>query len=258
MSARFECSRMEREMSVRKDRTSGERDMRARMGKAVGIVILAMAVIVVLAALTLPYFADVNKYHRQVQSQLEKSLGRKVSLVHMDVRFIPPSLHGDNAIIGEDSHFKTGYPFATADRLTVSVRLLPLLRGQIEIKGLELDRPRIELVKNEKGEFNEVKYRTIHAPRIAPLLPDTSQLFQYAGYYYSRELETGYQLSVANNQLILHHMRLGDLSLVPDIAQRDQFSGDVGSVKFTRNQAGAITGFSLSGGRMKHMQFVKQ
>jgi CubicO group peptidase (beta-lactamase class C family) len=113
-------------------------------------------------------------------------------------------------------------------------------------------------IKNEKGAFNEVKYRTILAPRIAALLPDTSQLSQYAGSYYSTELETGYRLSVVNHQLTLHHMRLGDLSLAPDIAKRDQFSGDVGTLTFTRNPAGVISGFTLSGGRMKHMRFLKQ
>jgi hypothetical protein len=113
-------------------------------------------------------------------------------------------------------------------------------------------------IRNAKGEFNEVKYRTILASRVATLLPGIARLSQYDGTYYSRELETAYQLSVVNNQLILHHMRLGDLSLTPDIVQRDQFYSDVGLVKFTRNRAGVITGFSLSGGRMKHVQFLKQ
>ena len=113
-------------------------------------------------------------------------------------------------------------------------------------------------IGNAKGEFDKVKYRTILASRIAPLLPDASQLPQFAGSYYSSELETTYRLSVGNNQLILHHMRLGDLPLSPDIVQRDQFSSDVGLIKFTRDPAGVITGFSMSGGRMKHMKFVKQ
>ena len=105
-------------MDVREEQRGGSyHDARVRMGKAVGAVVLAMAVIVLLAALALPYFADVNKYHRQVQSQLEKSLGRKVSLVQMDLRFLPPSIHAENAVIGEDSRFKTGYPFATAVRV---------------------------------------------------------------------------------------------------------------------------------------------
>ena len=106
------------------DRDTGklDRNARVRVGKVVGMVVGGMAVMVLLAALALPYFAGVNKYHRQVQSQLEKSLGRKASLVHMDVRFLPPSLRAENAVISEDSRFKTDYTIATADRLTMSVR----------------------------------------------------------------------------------------------------------------------------------------
>jgi CubicO group peptidase (beta-lactamase class C family) len=113
-------------------------------------------------------------------------------------------------------------------------------------------------IKGEKGQFDEVKYRSILAFRVASLLPVDSRLSQYAGSFYSGELETTYRLSVVNDQLILHHMRLGDISLTPDIVQRDQFSSNVGLVKFTRDQTNLITGFTLSGGRMKHMQFVKQ
>ena len=202
-------------MPVRKDQTGGmTRDMRVRMGKIVGMVILAMAVIVLVAALTLPYFADVNKYHRQVQSQLEKSWGRKVSLVHMDLRFLPPSLRAENAIIGEDSHFKTGYPFATADKMRVSVRFWPLLRGQIEIKALELDRPRIELVKNEKGEWNFSSLGQGHSGA-GPQTPAARQL------ELERVLITDGQVAITDQQLhqaraVYDHIDLDVSDFAPD------------------------------------------
>jgi hypothetical protein len=113
-------------------------------------------------------------------------------------------------------------------------------------------------ITDDKGQVHQVKYRTILASRVAALLPDVSGLSQYTGSFYSRELETGYQLSVVDDQLVLHHMRLGDLVLSHDIVQRDQFSGGVGLIKFTRDASGKVTGFTVSGGRMKHMQFEKQ
>jgi uncharacterized protein involved in outer membrane biogenesis len=123
-------------------------------GRTVGILLLAMVVIVLLAALILPRFVDTNRYHKQVRAQLERSLGRKVSMEKMELSLFPPSFRVENAIIGEDPRFNTGNPFATAEKLKVSVRFWPLLRSQVAIKSLELDRPRIELVKDQQGDWN--------------------------------------------------------------------------------------------------------
>jgi uncharacterized protein involved in outer membrane biogenesis len=124
--------------------------------RALGIVAL-VAVVVILplaAALIVPHVIDSDKYHKQVQAQLEKRLGRKVSLANLDLSLLPPSFRADSAVIAEDTHFNTGNPFATAEKLKASVRFWPLLRGRVEIKSLELDRPRIELVKDAQGSWN--------------------------------------------------------------------------------------------------------
>jgi uncharacterized protein involved in outer membrane biogenesis len=131
-----------------------ERNMDMPKGRTVGIMVLAMVVIVLLTALILPRFVDTNRYHKQVQAQLERSLGRKVSLDNMHLSLFPPSFRAENAIIGEDPRFNTGNPFATAEKMKVSVRLWPLLRNQVAMKSIELDRPRIELVKDQQGDWN--------------------------------------------------------------------------------------------------------
>src|SRR5215467_11878132 len=126
------------------------------MPKNRALVIVAVAVVVVplAAVLIVPRVIDSNMYHKQVQAQLEKRLGRKVSLNNLDLSLLPPSFRAENAVISEDPHFNTGNPFATAEKLKVSVRFWPLLRGKVEIKSLELDRPRIELVKDAQGVWN--------------------------------------------------------------------------------------------------------
>src|SRR5215469_18664793 len=85
-----------------------ERDMDVSKSRTLGILLLATVVIVLLAALILPRFVDTNRYHKQVQAELEKSLGRKVSLDAMHLSLFPPSFRAENAIIGEDPHFNTG------------------------------------------------------------------------------------------------------------------------------------------------------
>src|SRR5207249_3977696 len=76
------------------------------------------------------------------------------SLGPMSLSLFPPSFQVSNAVIGEDKNFNTTRAFATADRLAVSIKLLPLLRKEIDVNSLELVHPRIELVRNAQGAWN--------------------------------------------------------------------------------------------------------
>jgi uncharacterized protein involved in outer membrane biogenesis len=121
-----------------------------KLGIAIGIIL----VLLVAAALIVPHLLDVNQYHGQIQSQLEKRLGRKVTLGKMGLRLFPPAFDVENTTISEDPQFASGRPFATADKLAVSVKFWPLLRKQLEVNSLELVHPHIELVRNAQGVWN--------------------------------------------------------------------------------------------------------
>src|SRR5437016_4611389 len=101
--------------------------------RKLGIALLVIVVLLVAAALIVPHVIDINSYHAQIQSQLEKKLGRQVSLGPMSLSLFPPSFQVSNAVIGEDKNFNTARAFATADRLAVSIKLLPLLRKEVGI-----------------------------------------------------------------------------------------------------------------------------
>src|SRR5947209_16255481 len=72
----------------------------------------------------------------------------------MSLSLFPPSFQVSNAVIGEDKSFNASRPFATADKLSVSVKLMPLLRKDVDVKSLQLERPHIELIRNARGEWN--------------------------------------------------------------------------------------------------------
>src|SRR5437763_2513540 len=122
--------------------------------RKLGIALLVIIVLLVAAALIIPHVIDINSYHAQIQSQLEKKLGRQVSLGPMRLSLFPPSFEVSNAVIGEDKNFNTGRSFATADKLSVSIGLMPLLHKEVDVKSLELVHPRIELVRNAQGAWN--------------------------------------------------------------------------------------------------------
>ena len=121
-----------------------------KLGIAVGIVVVLLLAV----ALIVPHFIDVNRYRSQIQAQLEKRLGRQVTLGEMGLGLFPPAFRVDSAVISEDPQFNTGKPFATAQQLSVSVKFWPLLRKQVEVQSLRLDRPQVELVRNAQGVWN--------------------------------------------------------------------------------------------------------
>jgi AsmA protein len=124
--------------------------------RKLGITVLIIVVLLVAAALIVPRVVDINQYHGQIQAQLQKRLGRTVTLGEMRLSLFPPSFQVQNPVIGEDTRFSFNQnrPFATAEKLAVSVKLLPLLRKDLQVKSLELDRPHIELVRNQQGVWN--------------------------------------------------------------------------------------------------------
>jgi AsmA protein len=122
--------------------------------RKLGIAVLVLVVLLLAAALIVPHLVDINQYHDRIQAELQKRLGRSVSLGEMKLSLLPPSFAVQNAIIGEDGTFNTGRPFAATENLSVSVKFWPLLRKEVEIKSLSLERPQIELVRNAQGVWN--------------------------------------------------------------------------------------------------------
>ncbi len=87
------------------------------------------------------------------------------------------------------------------------------------------------------------------------------QLTEYAGTYFSDELDTRYYFEVINNQLVMKHIRLDDIAL-----QRKGENSFTGSgpntfffeINFTRNTSGNVSGFEISNWGVTNLKFVKQ
>ncbi|HMC73712.1 MAG TPA: AsmA family protein, partial [Terriglobales bacterium] len=117
---------------------------------ALGVVILVIVVGVVIFAATF----DVNRYRGTIQSELQKRLGRQVTLGEMNLKLFPPRFRVQNVMISEDPNFQSQKPFVQAQELDVAVKLMPLLHKQVEVDSLTLLRPSVELIKNAQGVWN--------------------------------------------------------------------------------------------------------
>ncbi len=122
--------------------------------RKLGIAILVIIVLVVAAALIIPHVVNINRYRPQIQAELQKRLGRSVTLGEMSLSLLPPSFQVTNPVVSESPQFNTGKPFATAEKLSVKVAFWPLLHKQVEVNSLELARPHVELVRNSQGIWN--------------------------------------------------------------------------------------------------------
>ena len=100
---------------------------------------------------------DINDYRGRIQSELQQRLGRDISLGDMHLKIFPPSFEVQNVSIADDPAFGSQAPFVQAAELDVSVQLAPLFHKQVEIDSLELKRPKVELVKDQKGCRNSLQ-----------------------------------------------------------------------------------------------------
>ncbi|MCC6364407.1 MAG: AsmA family protein [Bryobacterales bacterium] len=116
----------------------------------VGILIAAL----ILIAGALLMFVDVNQYRGVIQGQLEKALGRKVTLGAMSLHIFPLAIGVQDVAIAEDLAFHTQNSVLSAKELSVRVALLPLLGKRIEVESIRAREPAVELVKSREGRWN--------------------------------------------------------------------------------------------------------
>ena len=89
-----------------------------------------------------------------------------------------------------------------------------------------------------------------------PLIPE--QLAEFEGDYYTEELDTTYSIRVRENQLVAQHIRHDDISLT---YADGHFLGNTWffpEIHFTRDDTGHVTGFRLTGGRVRNLHFKKK
>jgi CubicO group peptidase (beta-lactamase class C family) len=108
------------------------------------------------------------------------------------------------------------------------------------------------MVSNEEGRPNPKVFEPDNTPALT-----AAELVQYAGRYYSQELDTSYTFVVKDGKLVLQRKKFEDAPLTPGAV--DSFTdADLGTIKFTRDSKNAVTGFELNAGRVRHLKFARQ
>ena len=91
---------------------------------------------------------------------------------------------------------------------------------------------------------------------IETVSPTIDQLGEFAGNYYSPELQSLYQLFLHDGKLFLRLKNNPDAELVPVL--NDLFRVEGKNLAFSRSSQRKITGFVLSSGRIRNLRFVRE
>src|SRR5215475_8073113 len=92
--------------------------------------------------------------------------------------------------------------------------------------------------------------------RVEAFEPSAGQLSEFAGSYYSEELNTAYKMSVEEGRLFVIDHNGVKRPLAPTI--RDSFAIISGpQFEFSRDDAGKVSGFAVNAGRIRNVRFSK-
>jgi AsmA protein len=116
------------------------------------ILIALLIAAVVIAALVI----DPDDYREELAQRASQQLGREVRLEGpMELTFFPwLALDIRDVTVGNPPGFDDAPPLAGIERATASIRVLPLLRGDIEIGAVTLERAGLHVVTARGGASN--------------------------------------------------------------------------------------------------------
>src|SRR5579872_3246810 len=117
-------------------------------------ILVGVVVVLVLVALVLPYFLNVDRYRDTIASAIEEQTGRHVTLGKIRAKFFP----GVGFVV-EDLHIGSppGFPagdVVSADAIRGNVAIGPLLHSVVHLNSLELVHPKLTLVSDNNGNNN--------------------------------------------------------------------------------------------------------
>lgn len=119
---------------------------------ASGIIFVLFIIVFVLAILNLNFFINSNKDF--FVTQIEESIGRKITVGEINTGFKEGlGIRLKNFSLADDKSFSDS-EFIRASDLQVNVEFIPLLSKKINISKLILGNPRINIIKNNKGQYN--------------------------------------------------------------------------------------------------------
>ena len=123
------------------------------MKRLLTVVAIVVGVVIVVA-LALPLFINVDTFRPSLEKNLSASLNRQVKIGKLSASLFSGGASASQISISDDPAFSKG-PFLQAGSLKVGVHLMPLIFSKrLEVTGITVERPEIVLLKNAAGKWN--------------------------------------------------------------------------------------------------------
>jgi AsmA protein len=122
--------------------------------KKVLIIIGVIILVLVVAAVAIPFFINANQFRPTVETQLTNALGRQVRIGDLSFSLLRGQLGASNISIADDPAFSRN-PFVQAQALDISVEIMPLILDRaVHVQSLTLERPQVALIRSAQGTWN--------------------------------------------------------------------------------------------------------
>jgi hypothetical protein len=155
---------------------------------------------------------------------------------------------------------------ARGDSLTLGLvgRSLPLTATGPATYAVTTLPVSVEFITERDAPARAVRVRVgselrAEAVRFTPVTPTAEQLREFAGSYFSPELDVTWPVTLEAGQLVLNKgaAEIVDVSGKLEPAMPDTFTAGSGLVRFTRDASGRVTGFDVSASRMRGIRFER-
>jgi CubicO group peptidase (beta-lactamase class C family) len=138
--------------------------------------------------------------------------------------------------------------------------LVPVEGERFVVQAIKAEVRFVEEAGKKWIVIRQQQQNELRGERISKELPDSQRdLAEYAGIYWSDELETRYTAVLEDGMLRLRHVRHGKIELRP-IAGDTFRSGSwfMNEIVFTRDSQGRISGMRAGGGRVRSVAFTRR
>lgn len=124
------------------------------MAKKILLIIGALIILLILAAVALPFFIDANRFKPTLETDLSNALGRKVDIGNISLSILSGSVSVDTVSIADDPAFSHA-PFLTAKELSAGVSLMPLVFSKrLDVSSFTVTDPQVILLRAPSGRWN--------------------------------------------------------------------------------------------------------
>jgi uncharacterized protein involved in outer membrane biogenesis len=114
----------------------------------------SIVIVLILLALVVPFFLDVDRYRSTIAAQIEEATGRKATLGKLSARLLPTvGFTVDGFTLGNPPGFADGN-LLTAESIRGSLALGPLLRREFQLTSVEIVHPHLYLLEDDRSRVN--------------------------------------------------------------------------------------------------------